>query len=168
MQASDPQMRTDALLTAHISYRGLAGNLREQTSPISVDAQAMSLMMALPEFAAWRGNGGVVVSDALGVTAIQRFYDRSLQQFNGRRIAQDAFDAGNDLLYLAEYGLQGVATNAEHNYNMKDAILHFRTRYDQEQLFQGAGRCLSASYFAPQVRDVPRVCTDAVQRNPAQ
>jgi beta-N-acetylhexosaminidase len=135
-QPEDSLSRTDALMTAHISYRGLAGNLREQTKPISVDSQAMSLLMALPDLAAWREQGGVVVSDALGVMAVQRFFDRSLQQFNARRIAQDAFEAGNDLLYLSEYGLQGVATPAEQLANMKDAILHFRNRYEQDPVFR--------------------------------
>jgi beta-N-acetylhexosaminidase len=132
----DPQARTDALMTAHISYRGLAGNLREQTKPISVDAQAMSLLMGLPELAAWHQSGGVIVSDALGVRAVQRFFDPAEKEFNGRRIAQDAFDAGNDLLFLSEYGLQGVATPEDQLANMKDAILHFRTRYEQDQLFR--------------------------------
>jgi beta-N-acetylhexosaminidase len=135
-QPEDSLARTDALMTAHISYRGLAGNLREQTKPISVDSQAMSLLMALPELATWREQGGVVVSDALGVMAVQRFFDRSLQKFNGRRIAQDAFEAGNDLLYLSEYGLQGVATPADQLANMKDAILYFRNRYEQEPVFR--------------------------------
>jgi beta-N-acetylhexosaminidase len=135
-QPDDVQAQTDGLMTAHISYRGLAGNLRDQTKPISVDAQAMSLFMALPQLATWHEAGGVIVSDALGVMAIQRFYNPSLQEFNGRRIAQDAFDAGNDLLYLAEYGLQAVATPANQLANMKDAVTHFRNRYEQDQLFR--------------------------------
>jgi beta-N-acetylhexosaminidase len=135
-QPDDPQMRSDALMTAHISYRGLAGNVREQTNPISVDPQAMSLLLEIPEVSAWHEAGGIIVSDALGVMAIQRFYSPSLQEFNGRRIAQDAFDAGNDLLFLSEYGLQGVATPAEQLANMKDAIEHFRNRYEQDQLFR--------------------------------
>jgi beta-N-acetylhexosaminidase len=136
MQPDDPQARTDALMTAHIRYQGFQGNIRVQTKPISFDPQAMGLVMALPELAAWRQEGGVIVSDALGVRAVQRFFDPSLQDFNGRRIAQDAFDAGNDLLYLSEYGLQGVATPEDHLANTKDAILHFRNRYEQDQLFR--------------------------------
>jgi beta-N-acetylhexosaminidase len=135
-QPSDPENRTDVMMTAHISYLGLGGRLREQTKPISVDAQAMSLFFSLPELAAWRESGGVTVSDALGVRAIQRFFDPSLQRFNGRRIAQDAFEAGNDLLYLSEYGLQDVATPADQLANMKDAIVHFRNKYEQDQIFR--------------------------------
>jgi beta-N-acetylhexosaminidase len=135
-QPQEAESRTDALMTAHISYRGLAGNLREQTKPISVDAQAMSLLMALPELQVWRQDGGVIMSDALGVRAMQRFFDPSEQKFNGRRVAQDAFDAGNDLLYLSEYGLQGVTTPAEELANMEDAILHFLNKYEQDQLFR--------------------------------
>ena len=136
VQPEDAMAQTDALMSAHISYRGLAGNLREQTKPISVDNQAMSLLLGLPEFAAWHEAGGVMVSDALGLMAIQRFYDLSLREFNGRRIAQDAFNAGNDLLYLSEYGLQGTATQADRLANMKDAVEHFRNRYEQDQLFR--------------------------------
>ena len=136
VQPEEAAAQTDALMTAHISYRGLAGNLREQTNPVSVDNQAMSLLLELPEFSSWHQEGGVMVSDALGVMAIQRFYDLSLREFNGRRIAQDAFDAGNDMLYLSEYGLQGFATPADELANMKDAIEHFRNRYEQDPLFR--------------------------------
>ncbi len=135
-QPEDPQARTDALMTAHISYRGLAGNLREQTKPISVDAQAMNLLTALPQLQVWRQEGGVIVSDSLGVRAVQRFFDPTEREFNSRRIAQDAFDAGNDLLFMSEYGLQGIATPQDQVTNTKDAITHFRTRYEQDQLFK--------------------------------
>lgn len=135
-QPESPTARTDGLMSAHISFRGFGENIREQTNPISVDPQAMALVMDSPNLTAWRQEGGVIVSDALGVMAVQRFFDRTLQEFNGRRIAQDAFDAGNDLLYLSEYGLQGVATPADKLANMKDAILHFRNRYEQDQLFK--------------------------------
>ncbi len=135
-QPQDPLAQTDALMTAHISYRGFRGNLREQTKPISFDAQAMGLVMALPELAVWRQEGGVIFSDALGVLAVQRFFDPSLQAFNGKRIALDAFQAGNDVLYLSEYGLHGVATWETQLANMKDTIVHFRNMYEQDQPFR--------------------------------
>ncbi len=165
-QPQDPQKRTDALMTAHISYRGLAGNLREQTKPISVDAQAMSLLMGLPELAMWHDEGGVMVSDALGVMAIQRFYDPSLQEFNGRRIAQDAFNAGNDLLYLSEYGLQGVATPEDELANMKDAIEHFRNRYEQDQLFKERVDASVRRLLRLKLELYPRFALEAVQVDP--
>ena len=39
-----------------------------------------------------------MISDALGVPAVRRYYDPQLQNFPHRQVAQDAFLAGNDLL----------------------------------------------------------------------
>ena len=102
----DPQAagNTAALMTSHIRYRGLQGNIRLLTPPISLAPQLQDLM-ALPEFATWRTAGGVLVSDALGVPAIRRYYDPTLTKFPHRQVAQDAFLAGNDLLYLGHFAL---------------------------------------------------------------
>jgi beta-N-acetylhexosaminidase len=167
MEPADPNMRTDAVMTAHISFRGLAGNVREQTNPISVDAQAMSLLLELPEVAEWHDSGGIIVSDSLGVMAIQRFYDPSLREFNGRRVAQDAFDAGNDVLYLSEYGLQDVATPDDQIANMKDAIQHFRNRYEQDLLFQERVDASVRRILRLKLQMYPEFALPAVQVDPS-
>lgn len=98
--ATDPASLVDGLLVSHIRYQGFQGNIRATTRPVSLDASALSDILALPEFATWRTNGGMVVSDALGSQAVRDFYAQSGENFLPRVVARDAFVAGNDLLYL--------------------------------------------------------------------
>jgi len=95
--------KVDALLTAHIRYQGLQGNIRSTTRPIGFDQQALNLLMEQPAFSTWRNTGGVMISDDLGSRAVRRFYDPTEQEFNARRLASDAFLAGNDILYLNNF-----------------------------------------------------------------
>src|SRR5262249_3281031 len=92
---------TDAVMTSHIRYRGLQA-LFPYTRPISLDPMGLQSAMGLPEFGSWRRTG-VIVSDALGVLAVKRWYDPTLQTFPHRQIARDALLAGNDLLALVEF-----------------------------------------------------------------
>ena len=55
----------DAFIATHIRYQGLQGNIRATTAPISLDPQALNSLLALPELAPWRQEGGVVVSLSL-------------------------------------------------------------------------------------------------------
>ena len=90
----------DGLLVSHIRYQGFQGNIRATTRPVSLDVAALPEIMGLDEFAAWRRNSGLVVSDALGSQAVRDFYSQSGENFQPRSVARDAFQAGNDLLYL--------------------------------------------------------------------
>jgi beta-N-acetylhexosaminidase len=92
----------DGLLVSHIRYQGFQGNIRATTRPISLDLQAFSQLMGLPALTSWRESGGVMVCDDLGTQAVRRFYDVTTpnQPFDARRVALNAFLAGNDLLYL--------------------------------------------------------------------
>lgn len=91
----------DGLLVSHIRYQGFQGNIRATTRPVSFDASALPAILALPEFTTWRTNGGLVVSDALGSAAVRDFYSQQgTENFSPRLVARDAFNAGNDLLYL--------------------------------------------------------------------
>jgi beta-N-acetylhexosaminidase len=101
--AITPTEKVDALLTAHIRYQGLQGNIRSTTRPIGFDQQALNLLMELPEFSTWRESGGIMISDDLGSRAVRRFYDPTEQEFNARRLASDSFLAGNDILYLNNF-----------------------------------------------------------------
>ncbi|HKY52774.1 MAG TPA: glycoside hydrolase family 3 N-terminal domain-containing protein, partial [Anaerolineales bacterium] len=96
----DPANLVDGLLVSHIRYQGFQGNIRATTRPVSFDPAALSDIIALPEFANWRQNGGLIVSDALGSQAVRNFYSQGGETFSPRFVAQDAFLAGNDLLYL--------------------------------------------------------------------
>lgn len=93
--------RADGFVTSHIRYSGFL-HARERTPPISLSEQ-LGEMLALDEFRPWRQGGGLVMSDALGVRAIRTYYDPSEQAFLANRIANDALQAGNDLLWLARY-----------------------------------------------------------------
>ena len=101
--ASSAEETADALLTSHIRYQGLQGNIRATTRPVSLDPQALSLLLELPGLSTWRSDGGIMVSDDLGNAAIRRFYTLTSQTFDPRRVALNAFLAGNDLLYFADF-----------------------------------------------------------------
>ncbi|MCL5995186.1 MAG: hypothetical protein M1546_03920 [Chloroflexi bacterium] len=123
----------DGLLVSHIRYRGFQGNIRASTRPVSLDPQAYQALMSLPEIAPWRAAGGVTFSDALGVRGVRRFYDPLDNTFNARRVAHEAFMAGNDVLVLGNFGLNN--SWPEQLANIKDTIQFFRERYVSDQTF---------------------------------
>lgn len=126
---------TDGLLVTHIRYQGFQGNLRDTTAPVSFDPPALQTLMALPEFTAWRQNGGIMVSDSLGVRAVQRFYDNSGQEFPHRQVAKDALLAGNDLLYIHQFALDPSDMDAQMA-NLRDSITWFQEKYLTDPAFQ--------------------------------
>ena len=134
LNPDNPSAATDALMTSHVRYRGFQGNIRQLTRPISCDAQNLPAILSLPEFAPWRTAGGLLVSDALGVPAIRKFYDPTLQTFPAKRIAQECFLAGNDLLYLAQFDLTDDWKSQLSN--IEATILFFRDKYNSDPAFQ--------------------------------
>lgn len=124
---------TSALMTSHIRYRGFQGNIRELTPPISLAPELQDLM-GLGEFAPWRAAGGILISDALGVPALRRYYDPSLKKFPYRQVAQDAFLAGNDLLYLSRFAL--TDDWAQQLTAIKETILFFQGKYSSDPAFR--------------------------------
>ena len=125
---------TDALMTAHIRYRGFQGSIRYVTQPISLNAQGLQEILTQPELVAWREAGGVLVSDSLGVPAVRRHYSPELEAFPHRQIALDAFMAGNDLLTLSRFSL--VDSWEDHMRNVTDTILFFQARYEEDETFR--------------------------------
>jgi beta-N-acetylhexosaminidase len=101
--ATSSEATADALLTSHIRYQGLQGNIRATTRPVSLDPQALNLLLELPGLSNWRAAGGIMVSDDLGNAAIRRFYSLTSQTFDPRRVTLNAFLAGNDLLYVGDF-----------------------------------------------------------------
>ncbi|WP_420627808.1 glycoside hydrolase family 3 N-terminal domain-containing protein [Candidatus Leptofilum sp.] len=132
--ATRPEAIADGLLTTHIRYQGFQGNIRATTNPVSLDPLALSALMAQEELSIWRDAGGLIVSDALGVRAVERFYGQQ-QGFPHRVVAKDAFLAGNDLLYLSEFAQEG-APYADELLNIIDTILWFQERYITDVAFQ--------------------------------
>lgn len=124
----------DAFLVTHIKYRGFQGNIRQTTRPISLDAHALQSVYTLPEMSVWREAGGVLVADNLGLPAIHLSYDPRGLSFNGRRVAQDALIAGNDLLILDKF------TSNEnwdtHFDNVRDTLDYLVTRYEGDPAFK--------------------------------
>ncbi|NLE45794.1 MAG: hypothetical protein GX620_13815 [Chloroflexi bacterium] len=133
-QAADVLMHPDGVLVSHIRLRGLEGGRFVTTRPISVDSQVLQRLLALPELVPWREQGGITVSDSLGVRALRRFYDPSGESFNHRRIAQEAFLAGNDVLLLSQFRQRDDwQTQVD---AVKSTIQFFQEKYDSEPAFQ--------------------------------
>lgn len=130
--APSPETTVDGLLTSHIRYQGLQGNIRSTTRPISLDPQAFDLLMNLETFQRWRTNGGLMVSDSLGSQALRQLYDPTGQTFNARQVALDAFFAGNDILYLGNF----VDSNQPDSFTtIKNTLEFFAQKYQDDQTF---------------------------------
>jgi len=108
--APSAEATVDGLIVSHIRYQGFQGNIRATTRPVSFDPQALSQILALPQFVPWRDAGGLIVSDDLGTRSVFEFYTQGGGQFSARVAARDAFLAGNDMLYLGNV-ISGDAAN---------------------------------------------------------
>ncbi len=138
-RAPDQQSTADGLLVTHIRYQGFQGNLRDTTAPVSFDPPALQTLMSLPEFSSWRNDGGVMVSDSLGVRAVQRFYDNSGQEFPHRQVANYALLAGNDLLFIDQFALDASSDGSSMETqmaNLRDSITWFQEKYLTDPAFQ--------------------------------
>jgi len=130
---AEPAAITEALMSSHIRYRGFQGNIRQLTPPISFAAELQDIL-SLPEFEPWRQAGGIMVTDALGVPAVRKYYDPQLQSFPHKRVAQEALLAGNDLLVLSQFALTDVWTDQFEN--IKSTIEFFHDKYMSDSKFQ--------------------------------
>lgn len=130
--APNPAGTADGVLDAHLRFQGLQGNIRPNTAPVSLDAQALGKILGVPGIASWRSAGGVTMSDSLGARAIKSLYDPTLQQFQNRRVARDAFNAGNDLLLLTDFGLNA---RADQSANIADTVTYFVQQYQADRNF---------------------------------
>jgi beta-N-acetylhexosaminidase len=130
--APESSMRADGLLTSHIRYQGFQDNIRRLDRPVSFDREAFNQLMSLPSFESWRQEGGVMVSDDLGGTAVKRFYETSGQTYSGRYVARDAFQAGNDILFLGDFT---TAEEPDQFINIINTLELFTQGYRQDPLF---------------------------------
>lgn len=122
----------DGLLVSHIRYQGLQGS-RTTTRPVSFDPQALNLVMSFPPLDSWRQKGGVMISDNLGNRAVRRFYETTSQEFNmPRRVALNAFFAGNDLLYVDDFSSGGLDSHA----SAIQTLSFFTQKYREDLAFQ--------------------------------
>ncbi len=129
---TDPLQVTDGLMTAHIRYRGLQGNIRDLTKPISLDPQ--NLPQILATLGSWRQSGGLVLSAPLGAPAIVKTYKATEDNFPARRIALDAFLAGSDLLFTSDFA---ATDDPQQQFeNIVTTIDFFKDKYENDPLFQ--------------------------------
>ena len=129
--ADTPEATTDALMTSHVRYKGFQENPRQLTPPISL---APELQQIMEGFSTWRSRDGVLVSDALGVRALKRYYQAyEPDRFPSRRVAQEAFLAGNDILYLSEFDKDGIWS--QQLANIEDVIDFFQQKYAENPAF---------------------------------
>jgi beta-N-acetylhexosaminidase len=132
--AADGGASADGLLIGHIRYLGFQGdNPRLATSPISLDNQALPVLLALEPISQWHSDGGLIISDSLGLGGVRRFYDPQGVIFPHRRIAQDAFLAGNDVMYLGNFG---SSPQVDQTATIADTIEFFVRAYDEDPAFQ--------------------------------
>lgn len=123
----------DGLLVSHIRYQGFQGNIRATTKPISLDSNALEQILSLAPLSDWRTSGGIMVSDNLGTTSIQKFFDPTGKSFDARQVAKTAFLAGNDLMYL---GNNLISAGDEDNYTTITKIIDlFLQKYQEDQSF---------------------------------
>ena len=132
-ETTPPEGITDALMTSHIRFRGFQDDLRQFTGPISFDAESLQAVLGLSEFVQWRDQGGLMISDALGVPAVRKYFDPSLTTFPHRRIAKEALLAGNELLILAQFDLKDRWP--DQFANIKDTAGYFVSEYKSNRSF---------------------------------
>jgi beta-N-acetylhexosaminidase len=131
LSVEDPA-RVDALMVSHIRYQGFQGNIRATTKPVSFDSNALQQIMALQEFALWREEGGLIISDSLGSGAVRRFFDPTEENFEAWQVARNAFLAGNDMLYVNDF----IATGDPDAYTTLLFTLEFFTqKYREDTAF---------------------------------
>jgi beta-N-acetylhexosaminidase len=132
--ASRASTTTDAMLSSHARYAGLQGS-SEEVPPISLAPELGQALLNDPTFANWRSEQqGVMLSDALGATAIRRYYDPTLQDFPHKRVAQEAFLAGNDLLLMSQFSL--TDSWEDELANIKETITFFQDKYETDADFR--------------------------------
>lgn len=129
----NPLEQTDGLLISHIRYQGFQGNIRATTRPVSFDAAALDQILGLQEFAAWRQQGGLIVSDDLGSAAVKKFFAPSGTNFDARQVVRTALLAGNDLLYLGDILSSGDTSTYTTVVNIYD---YFLQKYNEDPVFQ--------------------------------
>jgi len=122
----------DGLMSSHIRYQGLQGNVRSTTRPVSFDPIALQQLLDLPALTSWRADGGIVVSDSLGSPSVRSFFDPTGISFDAQGIARTAFLAGNDMLYLDNFAGSHYEDQAE---TIQRTITFFAQKYQEDTVF---------------------------------
>ncbi len=154
----------DGVLVTHNRYRGFEGNIRISTQPISLDTQALKLLMSLEQVVGWREAGGVLVSENLGLRSIREFYNPEGTSFNARRVVQEALIAGNDLLILDKFSADGEWST--HFANIRDTLDFLTTLYESDATFQSIVNAAVYRVVQMKLRAFPEFSPPAVSIAP--
>ena len=119
---------TEGLMSSHMRYSAI----QSRETPLSLSTELQELLEQ-DDFAAWHQGGGLVMSNALGVSAIRSYYDPTLTIFPFLQAAVEAFTAGNDLLYIDRFS-NDVSWDATRS-NVRETIKLFRRRYEEDSDF---------------------------------
>jgi beta-N-acetylhexosaminidase len=163
-ESTDSASVADGLLVSHIRYQGFQGNIRATTKPVSFDAQALALILGLPDFAAWRDAGGLIISDDLGTDAVRSFYSTGTE-FTAPAVARDAFVAGNDLLYLGGIQSSGDVDNYA---TVMDILDFFVRKYRDDPGFAQRVDAAALRILATKYRLYGRFGLTSVLQRPGQ
>lgn len=129
---SSMEAQVDGLMSSHIRYQGLQGNITSNTRPISFDQVALQQLLAQPQFVNWRNQGGILISDSLGSPAVRHFFDPSGVTFDPLSTARLAFLAGNDMLLLDNFA---ASANEEQDITIQRTISFFAQKYQEDSVF---------------------------------
>ena len=88
----------DGIMNSHLSYPGVAGC--DGRTPVTFSPSCMQTFMGLPDFSAWREDGGLTVADDLAAGAVQAYARNKFGTYRQGDVALEALMAGNDLLPL--------------------------------------------------------------------
>lgn len=119
----------DGLMTSHMRFSAFQGSGTGRIPPFSMMPD-LGMRLSQEGLGAWQQQGGLLMTNALGVPAIRRYYEMPGQDFSYRRIALEAFTAGHDLIYLAQ--LSDTNDWADEMAHISDVIYFFRERYNNE------------------------------------
>ncbi|HJO33085.1 MAG TPA: glycoside hydrolase family 3 N-terminal domain-containing protein [Anaerolineales bacterium] len=122
----------DVLMPAQGRYSAWQGALSSDTRPLGMDSTGLGEVMRLPEFAAWRQQGGVIMSAPLGRRGVRRYYDPTGNIFPAFEIAREALLAGNDILFLDEFALDPAGGQYE---TVVETIEQFVRKYREDVAF---------------------------------
>ncbi len=152
--AGESATSTDALMPSHMRYSAYQATGGAPVEPFAF-TPALGVTMEQQGLAGWQAAGGLLMTNALGLPAIRRAYAPDGSEVPFRRIALNAFNAGNDLIYLGRLSEDG--TWASELTNIQETIDFFRARYGAEFDFalqvddavQRIIRAKLARYLAP-------------------
>lgn len=124
---------TDGLMTSHMRFSALQGVTSGRTVPMSLNPD-LQMLLGNEGLGDWYSAGGIMMTNGLGLPAIRRYYEATLNEFAYKRVALDAFVAGHDLLYLTHLSDDGTwATEKQY---LQELLQFFRERYKKEAEFR--------------------------------